>query len=181
MVQKKPCWLTGQAMVFSFSLISFLVFIMQQSLASTQNFVPVQGPVIAPQPITTPQQWVMPSAAVSSVPMQPQTFSPIPAAYVPPPATSLQTPTEAVMIPVNPSGLSLMPPGVIKIFKKALNTVKQMRTNIQLIDQKRDNIYIIFFTTDKFLDNAYPNILIKLGKLEEIFMPQKIKKGSKSK
>jgi len=182
MIQKRMYGVViRHAILFSFLLISFLSSVKQQSSVSTQNWVPVQRQVIAPQPRTTPQQWVMPSAAVSRVPTQSQSFSPIPAAYVPPPAASLQAPTEAVMIPANPSGLSLMPPGIIKIFKKASTAVKQMRTNIRLIDQKRDNIYAVLSMTDKFLDNSYPNILIKIGKLEEIFMSQKIKKGSKSK
>jgi hypothetical protein len=87
---------------------------------------------------------------------------------------NLQPPAEAVMMTEDASSLPPSSPVIVDLFKKASVIIEQIAPVALRIDQKRDSIYGNFFEIDKMLDKTYPEMLEKVGKIEELFMPKNI-------
>jgi len=87
---------------------------------------------------------------------------------------SLQPPAEAVMMTEDASSLPPSSLVIVDLFKKSSAIIEEIAPVALCIDQKRDSIYGNFFEIDKILDKTYPEMLEKVGKLEETFTPKNI-------
>jgi len=106
------------------------------------------------------------------VPIQAPVQAPAPDAPLPPEST--QPPAEAVMMTDDASGQPSTSLVIKDLFKKASAIIESIAPVALTIDKKRDGIYGIFFEIDKMLDKTYPEMLGKVGKLEETFTPKNI-------
>ena len=105
-------------------------------------------------------------------PMQAPIQAPAPAATLSPEST--QPPAEAIMMAENASGQPSTSLVITDLFKKASAIIESIAPVALTIDKKRDGIYGTFFEIDKMLDKTYPEMLEKVGKLEETFTPKNI-------
>jgi len=154
-----------------FLICFFCISVFRGALVMSMGLAPLPAMPQAPPPDMTSQQ--LPSIPAQPVPDATQQAGvPAPAGDVIP-AESLQPPPEAVMM--TDDAVPSNSPVINDLFKKATTLIESMAPVTLRLDQLRDKAYETFFNTDKMLDKSYPEMLRKVGALEETFMPRVIK------